>query len=51
MIGFKVWKVYCKGNNGGVHVDSTDLIGLQIGFLLDQSNGQGSIVKFSYADD
>jgi len=34
--------VHCKGNNGGVHVDSTDLIGLQIGFLLDQSNGQGS---------
>lgn len=34
--------VHCKGNNGGVHIDSTDLIGLEVGFLIDQSNSQGS---------
>ena len=30
------------GDNGGVHVISTDLIGLETGLLLENSNGQGS---------
>lgn len=34
--------IHVTGNNGGVHVDGTDVIGLGIGLLLDTSNGQGS---------
>ncbi|ETO22600.1 hypothetical protein RFI_14595 [Reticulomyxa filosa] len=34
--------IHVTGNNGGVHVDSTDVIGLETGLLLDMSNGQGS---------
>jgi hypothetical protein len=30
------------GNNGGVHVVDTDVIGLQEGIRLDNSNGKGS---------
>jgi hypothetical protein len=34
--------IHVTGNNGGVHVVSTDVIGLGIGMLLDDSSGQGS---------
>eukprot|EP00026_Physarum_polycephalum_P009903 Phypoly_transcript_10040.p1 GENE.Phypoly_transcript_10040~~Phypoly_transcript_10040.p1 ORF type:complete len:413 (+),score=54.79 Phypoly_transcript_10040:180-1241(+) len=34
--------VHVTGNNGGVHIDSTDIIALDTGVLLDDSNGQGS---------
>lgn len=34
--------IHVTGNNGGVHVWSTDLIGGHIGLLLDSSNGAGS---------
>lgn len=34
--------VHVTGNNGGVHVISTDLIGNNIGMRLDSSNGAGS---------
>ncbi|CAF1365180.1 unnamed protein product [Rotaria sp. Silwood1] len=34
--------IHCTGNNGGVHVDNTDIIGLGIGMLIDNSSGVGS---------
>lgn len=34
--------VHVTGNNGGVHIVETDVIGLQTGVLLDDSNGAGS---------
>ena len=34
--------VRVTGDNGGVHIISTDLIGLETGLLLENSNGQGS---------
>jgi hypothetical protein len=34
--------VHVTGNNGGVHVVSTDVIGWNRGIVLDSSNGQGS---------
>eukprot|EP01113_Clastostelium_recurvatum_P041301 TRINITY_DN6536_c0_g1_i2.p1 TRINITY_DN6536_c0_g1~~TRINITY_DN6536_c0_g1_i2.p1 ORF type:complete len:418 (+),score=92.47 TRINITY_DN6536_c0_g1_i2:168-1256(+) len=34
--------VRVTGNNGGVHIDSTDLIALGTGLVLDSSNGHGS---------
>ena len=34
--------MHVTGNNGGVHIISTDLIGLETGLLLENSNGQGS---------
>lgn len=34
--------VHVTGNNGGVHVASTDVIALNQGMLLDTSNGHGS---------
>jgi hypothetical protein len=34
--------MHVTGNNGGVHVVSTDLIGLETGILLDNVSGQGS---------
>jgi hypothetical protein len=34
--------IHVTGNNGGVHVDSTDVIALGTGMMLDSSNGHGS---------
>ena len=34
--------MHVTGNNGGVHIVSTDLIALENGLLLENSNGQGS---------
>ncbi|CAF3872688.1 unnamed protein product [Rotaria sp. Silwood1] len=34
--------IHYRGNNGGVHVENTDVIGLGIGMLIDNSNGAGS---------
>lgn len=34
--------IHCTGNNGGVHVENTDVIGLAIGMLIENSNGAGS---------
>jgi len=34
--------VHVTGNNGGVHIDSTDIIALDIGVLIDDSSGHGS---------
>ena len=34
--------IHVTGNNGGVHVVSTDVIGWNSGIVLDSSNGQGS---------
>ena len=34
--------IHVTGNNGGVHVVSTDVIGWNRGIVLDSSNGQGS---------
>ena len=34
--------IYCTGNNGGVHIENTDVIGLDTGLLLNNSNNQGS---------
>ncbi len=31
--------VHVTGNNGGVHIDSTDIIGIGVGLLLDRSSG------------
>jgi hypothetical protein len=34
--------VHVTGNNGGVHVSETDVIGLETGILLDNASGAGS---------
>ncbi|CAF4085478.1 unnamed protein product [Rotaria sp. Silwood2] len=34
--------IHCTGNNGGVHIDNTDIIALSIGVLIDNSSGVGS---------
>ncbi|CAF1194458.1 unnamed protein product [Adineta ricciae] len=34
--------IHCTGNNGGVHIDSTDIIGLAQGVLIENVNGHGS---------
>ncbi len=34
--------IHCTGNNGGVHVENTDVIALGIGMLIDNSSGAGS---------
>ncbi len=34
--------IHCTGNNGGVHIDGTDVIALETGLLLDDTNGKGS---------
>ncbi|CAF2101191.1 unnamed protein product [Rotaria magnacalcarata] len=34
--------IHCTGNNGGVHVENTDIIGLATGMLMDNSSGVGS---------
>jgi hypothetical protein len=34
--------IHVTGNNGGVHVENTDIIGLAIGILIENSNGAGS---------
>ncbi|KAH3762025.1 Pectate lyase superfamily protein [Pelomyxa schiedti] len=34
--------IQCTGNNGGVHIDSTDVIALQTAIQLDSTNGHGS---------
>jgi hypothetical protein len=34
--------IHCTGNNGGVHIDSTDIIALKTGVILDNSSGAGS---------
>ena len=34
--------IHCTGNNGGVHVENTDIIGLAIGMLIENSTGVGS---------
>ncbi len=34
--------VHVQGNNGGVHVDSTDVIGLHVGMILNNTSGAGS---------
>jgi hypothetical protein len=34
--------IHCTGNNGGVHVENTDVIALGTGMLIDNSSGAGS---------
>jgi hypothetical protein len=34
--------IHCTGNNGGVHVENTDVIALAIGMLIENSSGAGS---------
>jgi hypothetical protein len=34
--------IHCTGNNGGVHVENTDIIALGIGMLIENSSGAGS---------
>ena len=34
--------IHCTGNNGGVHVENTDIIALATGMLIDSSSGAGS---------
>ena len=34
--------IHCTGNNGGVHVENTDVIALAIGILIENSTGVGS---------
>ncbi len=34
--------IHCTGNNGGVHVENTDVIALAIGMLIDNISGAGS---------
>jgi hypothetical protein len=35
--------IHVTGNNGGVHVENTDIIALATGVLIENSNGAGSI--------
>lgn len=34
--------IHCTGNNGGVHVENTDVIGLSTGMLINNASGAGS---------
>ncbi|UJR07336.1 hypothetical protein I4U23_011623 [Adineta vaga] len=34
--------IHCTGNNGGVHIENTDIIALGTGILIENSNGHGS---------